>query len=101
MQKVKNWFIRTFGLRGSFQWALRQMKKGEVVMRANARYSYLYRATQSESLNGLTINVQKNWNGGLSEQRSFPAILTIEDYEATDWIVIPNADAKPPNPDNQ
>ena len=90
MQKVKNWFIRTFGLRGSFQWALKQMKKGETVMMANAPAPVIiFRARESEALNGQMLIMWKmnnHWNG---------AGFAIEELEATDWIIVTNPPTTP------
>lgn len=33
MKKINNWIIRTFGLRGSWSWAKKQMLNGAIIKR--------------------------------------------------------------------
>ena len=94
MQKVKNWFIRNFGLRGSFFWALAQMERGAFVMRANA----LAPIGLFNSLNPLGISKPFILHKG-SSMWDYPA-FSIADLKATDWIICPTTDGHLPNPDN-
>lgn len=40
MEKIKNWFIKTLGLRGSWKWAKKQMLDGAIIKRKSTTGTY-------------------------------------------------------------
>lgn len=40
MKKINNWVIRTFGLRGSWSWAKKQMLNGAIIKRKSTTGTY-------------------------------------------------------------
>ncbi len=40
MKKINNWIIRTFGLRGSWSWAKKQMLNGAIIKRKATTGTY-------------------------------------------------------------
>lgn len=40
MKKINNWVIRTFGLRGSWSWAKKQMLNGAIIKRKATTGTY-------------------------------------------------------------
>lgn len=40
MKKINNWVIRTFGLRGSWSWANKQMLNGAIIKRKATTGTY-------------------------------------------------------------
>ena len=41
MKKINNWVIRTFGLRGSWSWAKKQMLNGAIIKRKATTWDHL------------------------------------------------------------
>jgi hypothetical protein len=82
---ITKWIIRTFGLPGSWSWALRQMKTGHAMHR---RAGY--------GLSSRKFRLSGNSNLALLSQGGYPydngnwllANATPDDLAATDWRVL-------------
>lgn len=82
---MTSWFIQKFGLKGSFQWALRQMEKGETVMRPQTKRPFvIFRANPSHALNG-EMRIMWSASDGSFANRWNSAGFSVEELEATDW----------------
>jgi len=81
------WIIRFFGIKGSFSWAIRQMKKGETVTRhgivGTLRFKINDRGTILWCFDS-TLNQHKH----KGTHRWDPANLDIEYITAADWCLL-------------
>jgi len=88
---MSKWFIRFFGLKGSWRWACRQMDKGHMVYRAsdycgepgNAREPVKYRLDGENQrriqwMFLLRLSNDYEWEN---------ANIFLSDFECTDWAV--------------
>lgn len=76
--------IRFFGLKGSWSWACKQMKKGYIVKPKNITGAVKYKIDDIE--NGLILYsfthkpyTEKNWES---------ANIFMDDIERTDWMIV-------------
>lgn len=79
---MKNFFIRKFGLKGSWQWAFNQMEKGEI----------LERPTSNKARVKLKLNFKDQicWYFGRDAKKEDEwaiATVYVQDFRATDWKV--------------
>jgi len=79
---MKNRIIRAFGLKGSFKWSLRQMKKGHQVTRLSFNHTAQRYQSDKNGIIMLTMNTKFDnhihWQCGA---------LCFEYIEATDWCL--------------
>ena len=80
MKTLRDWAILTFGLPGSFSYAIRQMRAGKEVRRKSA-----LAAGPSYKISGGS----PNWIISRLSTRSLlkPATFIVDDYLATDWRI--------------
>lgn len=81
---MKNWFIRTFGLPGSWSWAKRQMRKGHVVSCRGFSGTVKYRISDIETNNTL---LQWDFSKRANKHNWHRANHFLVDEERTDWYV--------------
>lgn len=80
---MKNWIVRTFGLRGSWTWACRQMDKGCCVRPACATGSVKYKIDH-EHQRRIVWSFEhnpKSWSDWET------ANIFLGDFDSIDWIV--------------
>ena len=68
------WLIRMFGLKGSWSWAVKQMKKGHIV----ENEGWIFRSIDGKIEGDSVYNRLQIWNR--------PNIY-IDDIESTDWKI--------------
>ena len=78
------WITRTFGLKGSWRWACKQMRQGKWVRPASATGTLKYKLDDEGQGRILWTFVRdprtnKNWTN---------ACLFLSDIEATDWVCV-------------
>lgn len=87
---MRIWLVRTLGLKGSFQWAIRQMGKGKIVTRksnSTLRYqldtdnSRRILSTFPQHVPGTVGCLNYNWQS---------AIFEFGYTQATDWCLVPD-----------
>lgn len=81
---MKKWIIKTFGLRGSWRWACKQMERGKLVRPNHATGAVKYKLdceNQRRILWTFRRNPQteKDWES---------ANIFLSDFEATDWVCV-------------
>ncbi len=82
MKKIRNSIIRFFGLKGSFQWAVKQMKAGKIVKRRSTAGAVKYRLSTDEQ-NRLQWDFHRKENDAQWEN----AYFFVSCMEATDYFV--------------
>jgi len=75
--------IRFFGLKGSWKWAVRQLKRGRIVRPGTATGSVKYRLDYEAQGRILWTHVEtpvtrREWSN---------AYIFVSDFDATDWVV--------------
>jgi len=80
--------IRAFGLKGSWKWAIRQMKRGEIVRIAHATGTIKRKIDSLE--NGRIV---EDFGINEAEQNWISAYVFLGDFNYTDWVVFHWGDA--------
>jgi len=82
-----NFIIRLFGLKGSWGWAVRQMKAGKIVRPSTATGTVKYKLDH-EGQGRICWNFSRILTGRDSWEN---ANVFLSDFKRTDWILFKNA----------
>jgi hypothetical protein len=81
---ITKWIIRTFGLPGSWKWALRQMSNGKIVR--NGSPSPVYRICQPSRIMWSYCTGNKACHFQKTDFR--PADFYLYDFDSVEWEVL-------------
>lgn len=74
--------VRFFGLKGSWKWAVKEMKKGNLLVRTSVTGTVKYRLSPDEQ-----NRLEWDFNRKESEVKWENANFFISDTMATDWVI--------------
>lgn len=79
---MRNWIIRIFGLKGSWDWAVRQMLDGAMVTKKSGTGVLKYRLSRDDQ-NRLEWDFSRSASSASWENANF----FVCDLKETDWII--------------
>jgi len=74
--------VRFFGMKGSFNWAIKEMKKGKIVVRDGTFGGLKYRLSTDEQ-----NRLQWDFHRKETEVKWESANFFVSDIMATDWVI--------------
>lgn len=80
--KLKSWIIKTFGLKGSWKWACKQMQQGRMVGTMNTTGHVRYRLD-----NEAQERILWAFHNGPTYKDFRGANIFLQDFERVDWVV--------------
>lgn len=79
---MKNWLVKTFGLKGSWAWAVHQMKSGAIIRPSGATGSVRYRLSPDGQ-----NRVEWTFSRDATSESWENANLFASDFESSDWTL--------------
>jgi hypothetical protein len=78
-----NWIVKTFGLKGSWKWAVKQMRAGHIIRPGSATGTVKYRLDREKQ-----ERICWNFNQVLTGSDYWEsAKIFLSDFERTDWVI--------------